>query len=80
MVSCTLDLGTNDNANNLISAVSAQQAERERHNSLSNSRTQSPVEEEEEKTAGEVEDDVLDENVNNRSSSSAEFDGEFISN
>jgi len=74
MVSCTLDLGTNDNANNLISAVSAQQAERERHNSLSNSRTQSPVEEEEEKTAGEVEDDLLDGNVNNRSSSSAELD------
>ena len=64
-----LDLGTNDNANNLISAVSAQQAVRIRNNSCSNSRTPSPVPEAEVTS-------LPDEEIN-RSSASNEFEGFF---
>ena len=71
LVSCTLDLGTNELANNLISAVSAQQAQRARNNSLSNSRAQSPIELEEKPEATSLPDDE----VLNQSSSSVETEG-----
>ena len=64
-------MGTNELANNLISAVSAQQAQRARNNSLSNSRAQSPIESEEKAEATSLPDDE----VLNQSSSSAETEG-----